>query len=207
MQKLVFSNDTGIMNEATSSNVLQDKTNPNNTPPNVLPDETSAENTAPEIPSVKELTQNERMIAPPDISKFLKSLSPLYVIIMAICAVIVLYLIILMTVALICMRRRKDVLTAGRYSCNTAQQYQGEKRGEDKSEQSAADLEVGLSLSSGISSSSPRSLDTVTTTSDRESLGHRKLHFQEDDQNKSVPLNFSSFDESDPDLIFSSGDQ
>ena len=63
------------------------------------------------------------------------------------------------------------------------------------------------SLSSGNSSSSPRSLDTVTTTSDSENLGPRKLNVLEEDQDKSIPLNLSSFDASDPDLILSFGDQ
>ena len=40
-----------------------------------------------------------------------------------------------------------------------------------------------------------------------ENLGHRKLNFLEEDQDKNVPLILSSFDESDPDLILSFGDQ
>ena len=231
IQKPVFSNDTRSMNEATSSNVLKDKINPRNTPlndsqpnaktkkaeksifsndtrsmnettsNNVVQYATSVDNTEPEIPSVKDLPEDESTNVLADKFMFLNSLSPLNVIIIALCVVIVLYLIILITVALICLRRRKDVHTAGRYSCNIAQQYQGEKRRKDKDEQSADDIKVGLSLSSGLSSLSPRSLDTVTTTSDKESLGPRKLHFQEEDQNTSVSLNLSSFDESDSDLI------
>ena len=165
------------------------------------------DNTEPEIPSVKKLPQDESTSVLLDIFMFLNSLSPLNVIIIALCVVIVLYLIILITVALICLRRRKDVHTAGRYSCNIAQQYQGEKRRKDKDDQSADDLKVGLSFSSGLSSSSPRSLDTVTTTSDKERLGPRKLNFHEEDGNKSDPLNVSSFDESDSDIILSLDDQ
>ena len=40
-----------------------------------------------------------------------------------------------------------------------------------------------------------------------ETLGPRKLDFLEEDQDKSVPLILSSFDESDPDLNLSFGDQ
>jgi hypothetical protein len=151
--------------------------------------ETTVNNISPEIASVKKLPQDESTNALTDIFMFLNSLSLLNVIIMAICAVIVLYLIILIIVALICLGRKKDKNTAGRYNLNIAQQYQGGKRGKDKSEQSDADLEeVRHSFSSGNSSSSPRSFDTVTTTSDRENLGPRKLNFFEEDQDKSVDL-------------------
>ena len=162
--------------------------------------ETSVNNIEPQIPSVKELPQDESTNAPTDIFMFLNSLSLLNVIILAICVLIVLYLIILMIVAMICLGRNKDKNTAGRYSLNIAQEYQGEKRKKDESEESDEDLEIRHSLSSGNSSSSPRSFDTVTTTSDRENLGPRKLNFLDEEQDKTVPLNLSSFDESDPDL-------
>ena len=172
---------------------------------NVTPErplKTSADTSVNNIPSVKELPQNESTNAPTDIFMFLNSLSLLNVIILAICVVIVLYLIILMIVAMICLGRNKDKNTAGRYSINIAHEYQGEKRKKDESEESDEDLEVRNSFSSGNSSSSPRSFDTVITTSDRENLGPRKLNFLDEEQDKTVPLNLSSFDESDPDISF-----
>ena len=109
------------------------------------------DNISPEIPSVKDESTN----ALTDIFMSLKSLSVLVVIMVASCVVFALYLIILMIVALICLGRKKDKNTAGRYNINIAQQYEGGKKGKDQSEQSADDLEVGHSLSSANSSSSP----------------------------------------------------
>ena len=98
------------------------------------------------------------------------SLSPLGMIVMALCTVIVLLLMILMIVAMICLGRKKDALTAGGYNLNIAQQYHGERM-KDKGEQSDDDLQVGHSFSS-----SPRSLDTVTTISDRENITFDVIH-------------------------------
>ena len=98
------------------------------------------------------------------------SMSPLGVIMMAICTVIVLFLIILMSVVMICLGRKKGFHTAGKYNLNIAQQYQGE-RVTNNSDQSDDDIQVGHS-----SSSSSRSLDTVTTISDRDKITFDAIH-------------------------------
>ena len=97
-------------------------------------------------------------------------MSPLGVFMTAICTVIVLFLIILMIVVMIFLGRNKDFQTDGRYNLNIAKQYQGEMV-TNKSEQSEDDIQVGHSFSS-----SSRSLDTVTTTSDREKYPFDVIH-------------------------------
>ena len=71
---------------------------------------------------------------------------------------------------MICLGRKKGFHTAGKYNLNIAQQYQGE-RVTNNSDQSDDDIQVGHS-----SSSSSRSLDTVTTISDRDKITFDAIH-------------------------------